>query len=522
MAKYDVTSIAPRDQLFVLIKSLSKSEKRNFKLYANRLQNQNETKFVQLFDVLDKSVEYDEEVVFKKIIGLSKSQLANLKRHLFKQILTSLRLQHIQKNLDIQIREQIDFSQLLYNKGLYLQSLKLLERIKGIAIDNNRDLLHLEIIEFQKLIEERHITRSRAIKNKVPDLIEEADARSKIINNTCKLSNLKIKIHGLYIQVGHVKTKKDSIFVKEFFKSNLDGIRLKDLTFFEKIYLHQSYVWYYYILLDFERCLQHAKEWTSIFNQDPNMKEKDPDLYMRGLHYALTAVYNLKKDEAFEKYLKEFEGFDADFSKSFNTISKTLSFLYIYTAKINKHYLEGSFDQGLALVPIILKQLRKHEKHLDVHRILVFYYKIAYLYYGSGDYEVALDYLNNITKLKAGHLREDIQCFSRLLEVICHYELGNYDLLPYLLNSVHRFLDKMEELNKMQVETIRFFKTISSLPINEYTDAFQKFKLILTKLEKDPFEKRAFLYLDMSTWVESKLMKKSLKSVIKKQFLTRR
>ncbi|MEY2904135.1 MAG: hypothetical protein RJA52_151, partial [Bacteroidota bacterium] len=115
-----------KDQVFSLVKSLSKSEKRNFKLYVNRLQSDSEIKFVRLFELMDKMTQYDEKIIIQKIPGVTKLQLPNLKRHLYGQILTSLRLIYINKNIDIQIREQLDFARILYGKGLYMQSLKML------------------------------------------------------------------------------------------------------------------------------------------------------------------------------------------------------------------------------------------------------------------------------------------------------------------------------------------------------------------------------------------------------------
>ena len=135
MNKSNVAATNQDDQLISLINSLTKAEKRNFKLYVNRLQSKSDVKFVQLFDVVDKMSDWDDAIVFKKIPAIKKAQLANLKRHLYKQILISLRLIHIQKNVDIQIREQIDFARILYGKGLYIQSLKLLDRIQQIAED---------------------------------------------------------------------------------------------------------------------------------------------------------------------------------------------------------------------------------------------------------------------------------------------------------------------------------------------------------------------------------------------------
>lgn len=522
MKKIDITSSAQKDQLLTLIKSLTKAEKRNFKLYANRTQSNNTLRFIQLFDVLDKQKEYDEAAVFKKIPKLSKSQLANLKRHLYKQILNSLRLIHIQKQIDIQIREQIDFARILYGKGLYLQSLRLLDRIKLIAIEHNQDLLHLEIVEFQKLIEERHITRSRTIKNKVEGLISEAAQRSKIINNRSQLSNLKIQIHGRYIKMGHVKNEHDAVVVKVFFKSRLGGIQLKGLSFFEKVYLSQSYVWYYYILLDFQSCCKHAIDWVQFFETNPNMIEKDPDLYMRGLHYVLTSLFNLKDDDRFIEYLQVFETFMKKNGKGLSEISQTIAFLYLDTARINKHYLEGSFEEGLELIPGIKKKIRRYKQTLDVHRVMVFYFKMGYLYFANGDPETALDYLNEIISLKAGHLRKDIQSYSRLLHLICHFELGHYELLPYLADSTQRFLEKLGELNKTQRETLRLLRSmINKLPA-EHPSAFAEYYKNLQDISRDPFEKRAFLYLDTLTWAESKVQGKSIHAVAKAQFDARK
>ena len=44
----------PKDALFDLVKSLSKSEKRQFKLYAGRLGVNEDAKFMALFDILEK------------------------------------------------------------------------------------------------------------------------------------------------------------------------------------------------------------------------------------------------------------------------------------------------------------------------------------------------------------------------------------------------------------------------------------------------------------------------------------
>ena len=106
-----------KDALFILVKSLSKSEKRQFKLYVGRLGVNADAKFLALFNLMDKMRTYREETILESGI-VKKSQLSNLKAHLYKQILISLRLNPGNQNVRVQIREQLDFATILYQKGL--------------------------------------------------------------------------------------------------------------------------------------------------------------------------------------------------------------------------------------------------------------------------------------------------------------------------------------------------------------------------------------------------------------------
>jgi len=126
------------DILFQLIQSLEKAEKRHFKLYIKRSSSNENLKIVQLFDALDKMSEYDEKILLKKLPSIQKIQLSNLKAHLYKQILASLRLLKSAESIDLQLNEQFDYAHILYKKGLFIQSLKILEKAKETARANHK------------------------------------------------------------------------------------------------------------------------------------------------------------------------------------------------------------------------------------------------------------------------------------------------------------------------------------------------------------------------------------------------
>jgi hypothetical protein len=69
---------------------------------------------------------------------IKKVQLSNLKSYLYKQVLVSIRLNIPSQNIRYQIREQIDFAAILYNKGLYKQSY--FNKTKIIALENDENI----------------------------------------------------------------------------------------------------------------------------------------------------------------------------------------------------------------------------------------------------------------------------------------------------------------------------------------------------------------------------------------------
>ena len=194
------------------------------------------------------------------------------------------------------------------------------------------------------------------------------------------------------------------------------------------------------------------------------------------------------------------------------------TFIYLFTARINYHFLTGTFTKGLKIIPEIENGLREYGRYIDTHRIMIFYFKIACLYFGAGDNENCIEYLNKIINMKVGHLRTDLQCFARLLHLIAHYELGNTEILEHLIKSVYRFLSKMDSLDEVQLEILRFLrKSLTSRP----RDTIQSFKELKDKLEEvstHKYAKRSYQYLDIVSWLESKIKRKPVEHIVQKKF----
>lgn len=117
----------------------------------------------------------------------------------------------------------------------------------------------------------------------------------------------------------------------------------------------------------------------------------------------------------------------------------------------------GTFYEGLSLVPYIEEKLNEYSLFIDRHRVGVINYKIAMLYFGHGDYGTSIDYLHDIINNNTD-LRKDLQCYARLLHLMSHYELGNFEIIEYLIKSVYRFMAKMQKLTVIEEEMFKFLR----------------------------------------------------------------
>ncbi|MGB3006746.1 MAG: hypothetical protein WBC06_09565 [Chitinophagaceae bacterium] len=507
------------DSLFQLVKSLEKSEKRNFKLFVRRNTATEDLKIILLFDALDKMTDYDEELLLKKAKSISKLQLSNIRAQLYKQILSSLRLIKDEDNIDIQLHEQMDHARILFNKGLYLQSLKVLERLKETAKAFEQLTYLQQALFFEKKIETLYITRS--MQDRADRLSDESDAVNFQLSQVNHLSNLALQLYSWYIKHGHARNEKDIKSVEEFFEEHLPEDAHLVKGFYEKLYLYQSYVWYAFIRQDFLQYYRYSQKWVDLFSAFPELLKVETANYIKGMHNLMGADFNLRNHEKLAQRIKQFEHFAKQKYLRENENSRILAYQYLYTARINLYFLQGTFTKGLRLVPFLEKMLKEYSLFLDTHRVLVFYYKIASLYFGSGNIEKAIDYLNRIINQK-GDLRTDLQSYARLLHLIAHYELGNFDLLEYLIKSVYRYMARMENMSKVEEEMFTFLRNAFHVGAHALKPEFEKLLAKLKKYEGNPLEARAFAYLDVISWLESKISGVNVQDVIREKFLMER
>ncbi|GAA4851209.1 hypothetical protein [Algivirga pacifica] len=506
--------------VFELVKRLTKTEKRYFKLSVSQHERKgNERKFVQLFDILDKATQYDESSILAQAPDISASQLPNLKAHLYARILQALRQYERNKLTDIEIREMIDYVELLFNRGLYEQCVDIIKKAQKKAHKFESLELQLELYRWEKNV--LSMTLGKNNQNRVNNIVKGVEETNNRITNINRYTNLSVKLNSLYMKIGFVKNETDLIAVRSLFELEIPEKPNEDsLSFAEKVQLYRLYVYYYTFIQEIDKAYYYADRWVTLLEDKGIERIPILELYIQGLNNLLSTLYKLGHYTAFETAQLKL--------KKLNTLSPTLRndnirmklSKYTIVHEFNRLFMLGHFSVGVDRLNRIKHRIDDFINRLDKHSRIIMYYKISCLYVGNSNYREAIHWLNHIINTQDVEIdmREDVHSFARILSMICHYELGNKDVMEYYIRSTYRQLLNKGNMYLMQKYILQFLRKLQNVHTNDRLEKeFISLKEKLEKLTEDPFEKRPFQYFDIISWLESKINKESVQEVIQRK-----
>lgn len=491
-----------KDWLFVLIKSLTRSEKRQFTLYVNRLQNNADAKFISLFNAMDKMEEYDEQYILKQKIT-SKQQLSNLKANLYKAILASLRMNPSRKNVRIQIREQLDFATILYQKGLHKQGLKILDKAKQIALDVEEKSLALEIIELEKVIESQYITRS--ITGRADELI--AQSNDLIIQNyyATKLSNLSLKFYNEMLTSGYAKSEDEKQELITRFSDQLLDINIELLNFREKLWYFKAHVWLCFLIQDYRNAYKYAKLWVALFYDHPKMILSHPIWYLKGNSYLFKILLLFKSVDKYIYWNNRLEEqlTSENFPQSENINSQ--AFLLQFSNKLNIEFIQQTYNGSTIFVKQLQRGINEYSNMIDEHHFHILYFKVASLYFGYKKYEDSLAYTARILANTDYTVQEDLLFHTRILSLMAQFESGQDQHYEDFIKANRNLMKKMKNKTEIHDTFMKLFEGLLGASSKEQVVVLEKFVEKMELLYDNKFYIRSILYIDVLNWAKRKL-----------------
>ena len=509
----------PSSELFKLIKSLTKSEKRFFKL-SSSLQA-GEKNYLKLFDAIEKQKEYNEEEIkeaFKKERFIR--HLPSEKNHLYKLILKSLRIYHADNSVGSQLKEDIRSIEILYNKALYTECGKLIKKAKKLAYAHEKFYYLFELIKWEKLLLEEDYLSGRFDKDLDLLITEEQEVIEKL-RNVAEYQILYSKINYVFRLGGYIRNDKEREIVEEI--SNYPLIKGKNTALSRRAAATCYYIKGLCAITkhDLEESFSNFSRVVKIFEENTVLIQDIPKQYIKSLSNLLIYYINSRNFDAFFELIEKMRSLRD--TPGFNSTDIKLKiFTSTFYAELLAYDRMGEYEKGVEVVDSILDGIELYKDKINKEDVILFHYHIAYIYFGSGQYKEALRYINKVLNDNETNLRQDIYSFARLFNLVIHFELGNYDLLDYIVKSTSRFYlkRKREFSREYRFETV-FLKHIKrTAKVADKRDkleaAFGDLKAEMEEVLKEDYEKIALEYFDFNSWVNGKVEGKDF-AVLKKE-----
>ncbi|MBL7893019.1 MAG: hypothetical protein JNL63_10340 [Bacteroidia bacterium] len=501
----------PSDELFRLIRSLSKAEKRGFKLYAARYTGSKT--YLKLFDAIDKQKEYNEDKLLKLFAKEKFSrQLHRYKNYLNSLILQSLEIQYSDDTVDSLLKHKVLQIAILYKKGLFEQCRKLISNAKELAQKRESYLVLLELShwEFRLTAIQSYLNVDE---NYIVNLFKTEFNTMEEYKNYREYSELEGKAFNVFKKEGLMRSPSHLKQLNKLASHPLLSDEKKANSFISKIKFHSIHVAICSITHNFKKIIIHTKRIVDLIEENPYHIADNKSNYIICLANHFNSQMTLNQYSGALQTVNKI--------KNIQVISqgdKEMVTLMLIDKELFMYYKTGDFEKGKSLLnsidsgnfeSIVVKYKRESEV----------FFKIANIYFGLGEFQQASTYSKKIINSTFTNQRKDIECFSRVFSLIIYFETGDQDQLEFSIRSVYRFLLKRDRLYKFEDAILTFIrkKIIKVTTKEELRKAFVELKDKLEKVIKDPFEKTALDYFDFISWLESKIKKRPFAEVVREK-----
>lgn len=512
------------DEIFLLLKSLSKQEKSYFKKFASAFTDEESNNYIKLYDEIagqvNKENQYDEEKI--KAGNYSGKFLKNLsfhKNYLYNMILSSLTQYQKDARDMIPIRNLISQAEILFDKLLIEQSLKVLLRAKKLSIDKDKFNYLFEILSLERQIY-KNLFNNEELTEKANSLFTEQYQTLDIMKNSLDYYFLNDKIgnHLRKMGTGRIRNEKESQDLKEYFDNPL----LRDInnaksffskTLFNTINLQNSLNNY-----DYERGYIFIKNNVELWENNLNKAGGKLDNYIYSINNLINCQLRLKRFSECESTLDKLKQIEKKFPRQITEKNKVFIFYSLTVMSITKHLAtidKGGLEETNADVG---KNANMFEFKIQLSQRIIFYYFLGISNFVLGDYDKCIYWMGKIINLEKSDLSQDYQCYARIVYLISYYELNYLDSLEYALKSAYHFISKKERVYKYENIILKYLRRSFKIKSHqELNDMFKEMKFEMEKIFDDPFEQNAFDAFNILPWLESKIKNESMLDILKKE-----
>ncbi|MDR0395223.1 MAG: hypothetical protein LBH77_08715 [Tannerella sp.] len=494
------------EQLLQLVRTMTKAEKRYFRLYCGLQKGKKE--YLYLYDKLD-SCDSVEEVsrLFGRRYG--RKNLDASIRYLYGRIMDCLVFLN-DNNVRNEIFRLIMQASVLYERRFIREAFRALSKAKQLAGNFEQDILLMLI----RRIEITYLTETGFDQLTEKELIGKHTKLNECMKFT-RSTNLHISLYStlkyrLCCRDIYPNMPKDSM--NDLILSELNLVSNNYYHGFESMKLHLLFQASYYLNTgSYKSAIRYYSELLDLFDEYDYLKQNPPVYYFSTLEGIINSLLNAGIYDEIPVFVDKLKTlYKLEYPKDF-LIKITQAIFFAQT-----QYLihTGRYREAKQVCIENEERLYKNVKFLHPENRLNLYVYSAVIYLCNNEMKKAETYLKKIGREGKLFLIFPIYRTARLLKLIIDAEMGNYELLENEIRSLKRTQKK--KVNACQTEKM-IFRLVMMYPLPKYDVArarlWKKMEKVIRQIRTDKCERHLLNVFDFTAWIESRLTGASFESL---------
>jgi hypothetical protein len=474
-----------KGNLFLLIKSLTKSEKRYVRIYAG-MSGRN-ANYLQLLDAIEKQEQYDEAEIRKKLKGQKfLSQLHVTKIYLTELILKALKNYHADTSVHSKLADLLKDIEILFDKELYDLCYYKIEKAEALATKYEKLSLLTEVFFWKRKL-------ALAVSGK------RKDVQALLLKEHGVIEQMK-ELNAYWQHTMNVGSlANDDNFLKELIQT-----KNRDTTTLQSRVLHYHLLYVLHLIgRNPKKADKYISDLIKLLEKYPDRIKVDPHSYVTAISNKIGLYLSSKKWNEIPDLIHKIRGVPTKYQLKNESKFTVRLWLRTFNVELEMYRDSRQLEKGIVLMDEIHRFIETRRKAIPPDYILLFYYQFANIFFLKKEYLKSLRWLNEIINAKFGNTREDIQCYARIMNLMVHFELDNIIVLRYAVDSCRRFLKK----TSIEISSDKKLLNLFSKLCHAYPEGYQT---IFKKAHAEMFppnSKQTQDYIDIKGWLEEKIEK---------------
>lgn len=484
------------EDLFLLVKSMNKSEKRHFRLYSLAFSKE-EADYLRLFELINKQKVYNDEKLKAK---LKLKHFTVTKRYLFDAILKSLRTYLTDEHSGFQMLDAFKNISILRNRGLIREAIKLYNKTEKDLLQQNLYTLLIELQHTGEVLWSLYLS-NKELPYKLAEIEQKKTQYILELSNLTQYQMLSRSIRNTYRDLHPIRNKTQETPFLKFLENPLLADIGQAQTVVAESYFYESMTLCYTALLNFEKVKEYAMEAVEQLQLEENKSIIRYKALMINLSNLLLACSRTGDLESYKKYAAFYEECLTKVQGKFGLHFEVLSKKLYYNFLLNFYLEVNDFESIVKLEEEISSFRETFKEFLDVDWNMTISFCMAQALFFCNKYEQAIEWVNVILNEEKNNPKTPCICNARILHLMIHFEMKNYDLLRSLFRSTYRFLTKNERLFNSERLMLNYFNWVSEHYNEDIEEKKRKlFGILETEIAENIYENNFYEEMKLELW----------------------